>query len=60
MKLQFHLLLVVLKDIVTIGGKLNGAYARNAGRSYTKPHMAVRDAVFIKAVIRFMSTLVAN
>jgi len=35
-KLQFHLLLAVPKDIVTFGGKLNGAYARNAGRSYTK------------------------
>lgn len=36
MKLQFRLLIALPKDIVTIGGKLNGAYARNMGRSYTK------------------------
>jgi hypothetical protein len=35
MRLQFSLLVAVSKDIVTIGGKLDGGYARNGGRSYT-------------------------
>jgi len=34
MKRPFSVLLALFKDIMTFGGKFDGGYARNGGRSY--------------------------